>query len=194
MVHVALSWQHVFLEKIVSKQNPTVFDRHQGLAYLFARKSVNPTVITLYYTYSTFPLNGISYNNYFLPSKTIGADSDYFAYKKLKWVAANDKCCSISIFNISNDSKSFLSECKDMSSHFESIKRTSDILTYTILSLLLLVLILYFIRNICRSPTIADSANADERNIYEMASINDIDIDASNDVDFPSRVILQFRD
>ena len=73
-----------FLEKIVSKQNPTVFDRHQGLAYLFARKSVNPTVITLYYTYSTFPLNGISYNNYFIPSKPIGADSDYFAYKKLK--------------------------------------------------------------------------------------------------------------
>ena len=79
-----------------------------------------------------------------------------------------------------------------MSSRFESIKHTSDILTYSILTLLVLILILYWIRNICRSPTIADSV--DDRNIYEMASINDIDIDASNDNDFPSRVILQFRD
>ena len=78
--------------------------------------------------------------------------------------------------------------------HFESVKHISDIITYGTLSLLLFILILYCIRNICRSPTIADSANADERNIYEMASINDIDVDASNDNDFPSRVILQFRD
>ena len=81
-----------------------------------------------------------------------------------------------------------------MSSRFESIKHTSDILSYSILTLLVLILILYWIRNICRSPTIADSVSIDDRNIYEMASINDIDIDASNDNDFPSRVILQFRD
>ena len=78
--------------------------------------------------------------------------------------------------------------------HLESVKHISDIITYGTLSLLLLILILYCIRNICRSPTIVDSANTNDRNIYEMASINDIDIDPINDNDFPSRVILQFRD
>ena len=78
--------------------------------------------------------------------------------------------------------------------HFKSVKHISDILTYGALSLLLLILILYWLRNICRSPTITDSANTNDRNIYEMAFINDIDIDASNDDDFPTRVILQFRD
>ena len=106
----------------------------------------------------------------------------------------NELTLLISIFNISNDLKLCLSESKNMSPRFESIKHTSDILTYSILTLLVLILILYWIRNICRSPTIADSVSIDDRNIYEMASINDIDIDASNDNDFPSRVILQFRD
>ena len=78
--------------------------------------------------------------------------------------------------------------------HFESVKHISDILTYGALSLLLLILILYWLRNICQSPTTADSTNTNDRNIYEMASINDIGIDPSNDNDFPSRVILQFRD
>ena len=81
-----------FFRKIVSKQNPIVFDQHQGMAFLFAGKSATPTVITLCYTFGKLPSNGIfcyycSIGGWLLrliPSETITSNSDYFAHEKFR--------------------------------------------------------------------------------------------------------------